>query len=351
MLDKTAEKTEEAARQLLARACHCFEAGRFVEVSRLCREILDACSPAETAPELLADVLFLQGSVEVEDGNLYVALERFRQAIRLNPGKDLYHYNLGHAFSLLGEAENAIASYQEAIGINPRLADAFNNIGVILNRLHRNDEAIRHFDRALAIDPHCGNAEKNAALAQRRGVVRIASTCNISPFSLIDPAGGEISLKDDTSVGEYSQLKAVGGKIVIGERCSVQGFCQLYGHGGLTIGNDVRIASQTIIIPSNHNFDRCDVPISEQGETSLGITIGDDVWIGAGCRILDGVTIGTGCVIGAGSVVTRSLPPCSVAAGSPARVIRGRGEAVLERPGEQRHGRPAAWPAAAGGAE
>lgn len=351
MIDNTAERSEEAAARLLNKACQCFEARRFVEVLQLCQKILDGRISVDIEPHLLADVFFLQGSVEVEDGNLYIALERFRQAIHLNPAKDLYHYNLGHAFSLLGEAQNAISCYEEALRINPRMAEAFNNIGVILSRINRKDEAASYFGRALAIDPQLEKARENVALAQRRGVVRVATTCNISPFSTIDPAGGEIHLQDGTTVGEYSQLKAVGGKIVIGARCSIQGFCQLYGHGGLTIGNDVRIASQTVIIPSNHNFDRIDVPISEQGETSRGITIGDDVWIGVGCKILDGVTIGTGCVIGAGSVVTRSIPPYSVAVGSPARVTRERGEAIIEQPREQRHHRLAGWPAEACGAE
>ena len=345
MVDKTPKKTGEACAGALDRACQCFEARQFAEVLRLCQDILDSGSPADVDPHLLADVLFLQGSVEVEDGNLYTALERFRQAIRLNPARDEYHYNLGHAFSLLGEAENAISCYEEALRINPRMAEAFNNIGVILSRINRKDEANRYFFQALAIDPQGMTAQKNVALAERRGVVRIATTCNISPFCTIDPAGGEIHLQDNTTVGEYSQLKAVGGKILIGARCSVQGFCQLYGHGGLTIGNDVRIAPQTIIIPSNHNFDRVDLPISKQGETSLGITIGDDVWIGAGCKILDGVTIGTGCVIGAGSVVTRSLPPYSVAVGLPARVIRRRGEAGVEQSGRQCNDLSARWPA------
>ncbi len=61
-----------------------------------------------------------------------------------------------------------------------------------------------------------------------------------------------------------------------------------------------------------------------QGESRKGITIGSDVWIGAGAIILDNVKIGDGCVIGAGAVVTKSVPSYSVAVGVPAKVIKKR---------------------------
>ena len=57
-------------------------------------------------------------------------------------------------------------------------------------------------------------------------------------------------------------------------------------------------------------------------EFARPITVGNDVWFGGGCTVLPGVTIGDGCVIGAGSVVTRDIPPLSFAAGNPCRVIR-----------------------------
>ncbi len=55
-----------------------------------------------------------------------------------------------------------------------------------------------------------------------------------------------------------------------------------------------------------------------------GVVIEDDVWLGAGVMILDGVRVGTGCVVGAGSVVTKELPPFSVAVGVPARIVANR---------------------------
>jgi maltose O-acetyltransferase len=85
------------------------------------------------------------------------------------------------------------------------------------------------------------------------------------------------------------------------------------------------------ILTQNHAFSDPERPMNEQGAAEVApVTIEDDVWIGMATIILPGVTIGTGAVVGAGSVVTRSIPPYAVSAGNPARVIRDRrgGQAV-----------------------
>ncbi len=72
---------------------------------------------------------------------------------------------------------------------------------------------------------------------------------------------------------------------------------------------------------NSHNFSDPNIPINQQGLTCKGILIEDDCWLGTGVRVLDGVTIGRGSIVGAGAVVTKSLPPYSIAVGVPARVI------------------------------
>lgn len=94
--------------------------------------------------------------------------------------------------------------------------------------------------------------------------------------------------------------------------------------GGLTIGNNVIIGPHVCINTSNHNFTNSELPIRLQGWTNDAVNIEDDVWIGANAVILPGVTIGKGAVIGAASVVTKSIPAYSVAVGNPAHVIRER---------------------------
>lgn len=96
-------------------------------------------------------------------------------------------------------------------------------------------------------------------------------------------------------------------------------------HGKCTIGDHVMMGEDCTIITRNHKFDKTDVLMMEQGfEEERPVFIGSDVWIGDRVTILPGVHIGDGCVIGAGAVVTRDIPPHSIAAGVPAKVIRSR---------------------------
>lgn len=96
------------------------------------------------------------------------------------------------------------------------------------------------------------------------------------------------------------------------------------GPGDIKIGKHCMIASHSGIYANNHNFDDPKSPIRHQGITRKGIVIEDDCWLGHGVTVLDGVTIGKGSVIGAGAVVTKDIPPFSVAVGTPARVIKSR---------------------------
>jgi len=112
-----------------------------------------------------------------------------------------------------------------------------------------------------------------------------------------------------------------GGNIKIGDNVSVNPFTVIYGIGDVRIGSGVRIATSVTIIPANHVQGNDKIYLKDAGITKLGIQIEDNVWIGAGARILDGVTIGRNAIIGAGSVVTRDVPPNTKVVGVPARVM------------------------------
>ncbi|ROS90307.1 acyltransferase [uncultured Duncaniella sp.] len=135
---------------------------------------------------------------------------------------------------------------------------------------------------------------------------------------------GRIKIGKNCELRKGCQLWTYGGDITIGDHSSVNAYTMIYGQGSVKIGNYVRIATQCVIIPSNHIFSDRNVPITYQDLENKGIIIEDDVWIGAGVRILDGVTIARGCVIGAGSVVTKSTEEFGVYVGVPARLIKKR---------------------------
>jgi acetyltransferase-like isoleucine patch superfamily enzyme len=138
--------------------------------------------------------------------------------------------------------------------------------------------------------------------------------------------GGSIKIGKNCEIYDGVIFLPYGGGIVIGDNCSFNHYCVIHGHGGLTIGNGVRIASHTVVIPANHNYNDRHRYIYKQGETYKGIIIEDDVWIGTNCVILDGITISQGCVIGAGSVVARSTEPNGIYGGVPANLLKYRGK-------------------------
>ena len=84
------------------------------------------------------------------------------------------------------------------------------------------------------------------------------------------------------------------------------------------------MAPEVAIIATNHNYDRIDIPMNQQGHSDKPITIGDDCWIGYRAVICAGVNIGRGSIIAAGAVVTRDVPDFTIVAGVPARVIKSR---------------------------
>jgi acetyltransferase-like isoleucine patch superfamily enzyme len=117
-------------------------------------------------------------------------------------------------------------------------------------------------------------------------------------------------------------------KISLGDRVVIRPGCMLFadpreGGNGITIENDVMLGSGVHIYVSNHRFDDTQRPIIDQGHLdSRPVTIKAGSWVGANCVILPGVTIGENAVVGASSVVTRDIPPRTLAVGNPAKVIK-----------------------------
>jgi len=130
----------------------------------------------------------------------------------------------------------------------------------------------------------------------------------------------KVEFKGTAVIEPYCRLSG-DPKIIIGNNFYANAGCHFMGE--ITIGDDVMIGPKTIIWGRDHGMGS-GTPMNKQPHSKKPIIIGHDVWIGAGVIILKGVEIGDGCVIGAGSIVTKSIPPYSIVVGNPARVIKKR---------------------------
>lgn len=173
--------------------------------------------------------------------------------------------------------------------------------------------------------------ERRRAAWNREPGIQIEPYLAIHESLTFDLRGGTLSIAPGAEICSNVVLAPYGGSIALGRDIYIGPNCVLYGHGGLTIGADVLIAANTVIIPNAHRISDLERPIRSQGEEARGITIEDDVWLGCGVQVLDGVRIGRGAVVGAGSVVTRDVAPRMVVVGSPARPLRRRDEARVSK--------------------
>ncbi len=117
-------------------------------------------------------------------------------------------------------------------------------------------------------------------------------------------------------------------KIKIGERVIIRPGCRFFAESttletSITIEDNVMLGSGVSIYINNHRFDRTDIPLIDQGHyPAKEVILKNGCWIGANAIILPGVTVGENSVIGAGAVLTKSVPPNVVAAGNPAKIIK-----------------------------
>jgi acetyltransferase-like isoleucine patch superfamily enzyme len=125
-----------------------------------------------------------------------------------------------------------------------------------------------------------------------------------------------------TTVSSFCKIKVTDGSLITGEHCGFGTGCFISaGEGGIEMGDHVICGPNVVLIASNYRYERIGVPLEEQGQTSLGIRIGRNVWIGANSVILDGSEIGDNSIIVANSMVNRRFPPNAIIQGNPAKVV------------------------------
>jgi acetyltransferase-like isoleucine patch superfamily enzyme len=146
--------------------------------------------------------------------------------------------------------------------------------------------------------------------------------CQVSPRAEVEITP-QLKIGRRSVVGSFTKIKATDGPLVIGSHVEIANGCVITSHvQGVEIGDDCMIGPNVSIIGNNYRYDRLDVPVRLQEKVSTrGIRVGRDVWIGAGCVLLDGADIGDGSILAPNSVVSGPIPERSIARGDPAKVI------------------------------
>lgn len=137
--------------------------------------------------------------------------------------------------------------------------------------------------------------------------------------------GNKVVIGDNTFFGPVTNYANVNYKpqiiiesgTIVGKHCSFAAINKVY------IGKNVLFAGYVHITDHSHGYEDITVPIAPQKLITKGpVIIEDDCWLGFSCEILSGVHIGKHCVVAARAVVTKDVPPYSIVAGNPARVIK-----------------------------
>lgn len=181
-----------------------------------------------------------------------------------------------------------------------------------------------------------GSVGKNVVFSRnitiRHGLkIHIGDNCIIDENVSLDAKGeSNIGLRigNDTIISKNAILSCKNGNIHIGNHCAIgiNNLIHALEHSDVKIGDDVLVGAFSYFIGNGpYVSDELDTPFKKQGMTSLGgIVIEDNVWFGSHVKVLDGVTIGRSSIIGAGSMINKSIESYSVNAGTPARKISQR---------------------------
>jgi len=145
---------------------------------------------------------------------------------------------------------------------------------------------------------------------------------------VLDAKGEEnrgIIIGDGVMVARNTIIACKEGDISIGNNTNLSLNCAVHSESNVVIGCSTLFAAYCYVVGGgSHDFDRTDIPIIQQGSTSLGVSIGDNCWFGAHVTVLDGSDIGNDSIVAAGAVVKGEIPEYSIAGGTPAKVIKSR---------------------------
>ena len=158
--------------------------------------------------------------------------------------------------------------------------------------------------------------------------IKIGKFVTIHDYTHIDASSFRgIVIEDYCAIGENSfirsgNLASQDGYFIMRKGSSCNFNCFLGATGGLDIGKNVLIGPNVTILTEKHYYNNMSANIKDQGISKAPVIVEDDVWIGANAVILGGNTIHSGAIVGAGSIVTRSVEKMEIVTGNPAKSLK-----------------------------
>ncbi len=169
---------------------------------------------------------------------------------------------------------------------------------------------------------------KNVSLLNKKNIF-FGKNVTIESYTQIDGYASEkLVLEDNTKIGSFSKVLSTshfskfGKGLKMGNNSAIGDYAHIGATGGVEIGNDVIMGSYISFHSENHNFSDTSKLIREQGVSSVGIKLGNNIWVGAKVTFLDGVVIGDNCVVAAGALVKGEFPANCVIGGVPAKILK-----------------------------
>ena len=157
--------------------------------------------------------------------------------------------------------------------------------------------------------------------------IRIGDDVHIDDQCVLDAKGADnrgITIGNGVFIGRNTIISCKNGDIEIDDRANIGFNCEIFSGGHVRLGKNTLVAAYTYLVGGDHEHQRTDIPVLDQGRVALGIEVDDNVWLGAHVVVSDGARVGRDAIIGAGAVVRGEIPPFQIAAGVPAKVIRDR---------------------------
>jgi len=208
----------------------------------------------------------------------------------------------------------------KAYAIDPNIPDGF-FVRVLYKRIVMLVRGYIKMGKKVYIGPYCTITNKKN--------VFMGNNATLEHHTIIDGyAYQKVSIGHGSRIGAYSLVSCTshfskyGKGLVMGNNSAVGQFTEFGAAGGIEIGDDVIMGSYVSFHSENHNFTDTTKLIREQGVTSKGIKIGNNVWVGAKVSFLDGSEVGNHCVVAAGAVVNGIFPDYSVIGGVPAKILK-----------------------------